>query len=63
MGTHNAIGHQVMPVKLSAAVVLLVEILHLWDEVFQLCREGHEDLLAAPGPRSGIQDLYVDGVG
>lgn len=52
-----------MPVKLPAAVVLLVEILHLWDEVFQLCGEGDEDLLAAPRPRSGIQDLDIDGVG
>lgn len=52
-----------MPVKLPATVVLLVEVLHLWDEVFQLRGEGDEDLLAAPRPRSGIQDLYVDRVG
>lgn len=62
-GTHDAVGHQVVPVKLPATVVLLVEILHLWDEVFQLCRQGDEDLLAAPRPCSGVQDLYVDGVG
>lgn len=63
VGTHDAVGHQVVPVKLPAAVVLLVEVLHLWDEVFQLCRKGNEDLLAAPGPGSSIQDLYVDRVG
>lgn len=62
-GTHDAVGHQVMPVQLPAAVVLLVEILHLWNEVFQLCGEGDKDLLAAPRPRPRIQDLDVDGVG
>lgn len=51
-----------MPVELPATVVLLVEVLHLWDEVFQFCGEGDEHLLAASRPRSGIQDLYVDGV-
>lgn len=61
--THDSVGHQVMPVELPAAVVLLVEVLHLWDEVFQLRRKGDEDLLAAPRPRSSIQDLDVDGVG
>lgn len=49
--------------QLPAAVVLLVEVLHLWDEVLQLGRKGDEDLLAAPGPGPSIQDLYVDGVG
>lgn len=34
--TYNSIGHEVMPVEFSAAVVLLVEVFHFWDEVFQL---------------------------
>lgn len=61
--THDSVGHQVMPVELPAAVVLLVEVLHLRDEVFQLRGKGDEDLLAAPRPRSSVQDLDVDGVG
>lgn len=61
--THDSVGHQVMPVELPAAVVLLVEVLHLRDEVFQLRGEGDEDLLAAPRPGSSVQDLDVDGVG
>lgn len=61
--THDAVGHEVMPVELPAAVVLLIEVLHLWYQVLQLCRQRDEDLLAAPRPRSGIQDLDVDRVG
>lgn len=61
--THDAVGHEVMPVKLPAAVVLLIEVFHLWYQIFQLCRQRDEDLLAAPRPRSSIQDLYVDRVG
>lgn len=60
--THNAVGHEVMPVKLPATVVLLVEILHLWNQIFQLCRKRDKNLLAAPRPRSSVQDLNVDRV-
>lgn len=51
-----------MPVQLPAAVVLLVEVLHLGYQVLQLCGQRHEDLLAAPRPRPRVQDFDVDGV-
>lgn len=60
--THNAIGHEVMPVQLPAAVVLLVEIFHLRDQVLQLRGQRHKHFLAAPRPCAGVQDLYVDRV-
>lgn len=34
-----------VPVEFSAAVVLLVEVFHLRDEVFQLSGQRHKDLL------------------
>lgn len=60
--THDAIGHEVMPVELPATVVLLVKIFNLGDQIFQLHGQRDENLLAAPRPRSGVQDLYVDRV-
>ena len=34
--THNAIGHKVVPVELSAAVFVSVEFFYIGDEVLQL---------------------------
>ena len=59
MLTHYAIGHEVVPVQLPAAVVPLVEVLHLRDQVLQLRGQRDEHLLTAAGPRSSVQDLNV----
>ena len=61
--THDAVGHEVVPVELPAAVVLLVEVLHLRDQVLELGGQRHKHLLAAPGPRPRVQDLDVHAVG
>lgn len=45
--THNAVGHEVMPVELPTAVIPLVEVLHLGDQVLQLCGQRDENLLTA----------------
>ena len=57
--THDAVGHEVMPVEFASAVIPLVEVFHLGDQVLQLRGQRDENLLAAPRPRSGVQDLNV----
>ncbi len=47
MHTHNAVGHEVMPVEFATAVVPLVEVFHLWDQVLQLRGQRDKNLLAA----------------
>lgn len=34
--THHSIGHDVVPVKFSAIVLLLVKLLTFWNEILQL---------------------------
>lgn len=46
--THDAVGHEVMPVKLPATVVFLIEVFYLWYQILQLCRKRDKNLLAAP---------------
>lgn len=48
-----------MPVEFTTAMIPLVEVFHLGDQVLQLCGQRHKNLLAAPGPSAGIQDLNV----
>lgn len=35
---YRAIGHVVMPQQFPSWMLLAIEILHLWDEIFQLHR-------------------------
>lgn len=37
--TYNAIGHKVVPVQLSATVILLVKVFNFRNEVLQLSGE------------------------
>jgi len=60
--THDAVGHEVMPVELASAVIPLVEVFHLGDQVLQLRGQRDENLLAASRPCSGVQDLNVHAV-
>ena len=60
--THNAIGHEVMPLQLAATVFMPVELFHLRDVVLKLHGESDGYPVTAPCPRSRIQDLDVDGV-
>lgn len=46
--THDAVGHEVMPVEFAAAVIPLVEVFHLGDQVLQLGGQRDKNLLAAP---------------
>lgn len=48
--------------EFPTAVVPLVEVLDLGDQVLQLRRQRDENLLAAPGPRPGVQDFNVHAV-
>lgn len=43
-----------MPVEFTSTVIPFVEILHLWDQILQLCGKRHKDLLTASGPGSSI---------
>lgn len=60
--THNAVGHEVMPVEFATAVIPLVEVLHLGNQVLQLRGQRDKDLLTASRPGSGVQDLNVHAV-
>lgn len=60
--THNAVGHEVVPVEFASAVIPLVEVFHLRDQVLQLRGQRDKNLLTASWPRAGVQDLNVHAV-
>ena len=60
---YDAVAHVMVPLQLAATVFVAVELFHLRDEVFELCRKSDGDAVGAARPRTCVEDLDVDGVG
>ena len=55
----HTIRHEIIPVKFSAVMFTLIELLYAWYEIFQFYRKWHRDSLTCSRPRSGIQYLNI----
>ncbi len=60
--THDAVGHEVVPLEFAAVVLHAVELLDLRDVVLELHGQRHRDAVRRARPRARVQDLYVDRV-
>ena len=58
----HAVGHEMVPGELAAAVLALVELLHLGYVVLELGRQRHRHLVRAARPRARVQYFYVHAV-